>query len=150
RSPFYINTEPRPWLPRDSHLRRAAVSAFGFGGSNFHCVLEEAGVDLPGIDWDGDVQLIALSADRPEALLATLDGWPHGVAWEALRVEAARSRQRFDPKAACRLLLVVDRATTDLEPTLAKARALARAGRSSAAEGIFVGSGPAAEAGTLA
>ena len=42
-SPFYVNTEARPWLARAGHPRRAAVSAFGFGGSNFHCVLEEAG-----------------------------------------------------------------------------------------------------------
>ena len=43
RSPFYLNTEARPWLSPAGHPRRAAVSAFGFGGSNFHCVLEEAG-----------------------------------------------------------------------------------------------------------
>src|SRR5205085_8826248 len=36
RSPFYINTEERPWLPRPDHPRRAAVSSFGFGGSNYH------------------------------------------------------------------------------------------------------------------
>ena len=40
-SPVYLNTERRPWLPRKEHPRRAGVSAFGFGGSNFHCVLEE-------------------------------------------------------------------------------------------------------------
>ncbi len=144
RSPFYVNTELRPWLPRGDHPRRAAVSAFGFGGSNFHCVLEEAEPALPGIDWDGDVQIIALSADRPDALLAALDGLPRDLAWEALRGEAARSRASFRAGDACRLLLVVDRETTDLGRIAAKARALVAAGRSSAAEGIFVGSGPAA------
>ena len=44
--------------------RRAAVSAFGFGGSNFHCVLEEAGPEKTEIDWDGDVQILAYSSDR--------------------------------------------------------------------------------------
>lgn len=41
-SPFYVNTEARPWV-HDPHrpVRRAAVSSFGFGGTNFHCVLEE-------------------------------------------------------------------------------------------------------------
>src|SRR5262249_59796718 len=29
RSPFYVNAEPRPWLPTD-HPRRARVSAVGF------------------------------------------------------------------------------------------------------------------------
>jgi acyl transferase domain-containing protein/NAD(P)H-dependent flavin oxidoreductase YrpB (nitropropane dioxygenase family)/NADP-dependent 3-hydroxy acid dehydrogenase YdfG len=41
-SPFYLNTEARPWLKRaDGTPRRAGVSAFGFGGTNFHVVLEE-------------------------------------------------------------------------------------------------------------
>lgn len=41
-SPLYINTETRPWLSRiDGAPRRAGVSAFGFGGTNFHTVLEE-------------------------------------------------------------------------------------------------------------
>ncbi len=40
-TPFYVNTEKRPWLPKSGHPRRAGVSAFGFGGSNFHCVVEE-------------------------------------------------------------------------------------------------------------
>src|SRR5690606_18998145 len=41
-SPFYVNTEPRPWfLPPGVEARRAGVSAFGFGGTNFHAVVEE-------------------------------------------------------------------------------------------------------------
>lgn len=40
-SPFYLNTESRPWIRGSDHPRRASVSAFGFGGSNFHVTLEE-------------------------------------------------------------------------------------------------------------
>ena len=40
-SPFYLNTRARPWIRGSAHPRRAAVSAFGFGGSNFHVTLEE-------------------------------------------------------------------------------------------------------------
>lgn len=42
QSPFYVNTETRPWLHdgRD-HPRHCGVSAFGFGGTNFHTVLAE-------------------------------------------------------------------------------------------------------------
>jgi polyketide-type polyunsaturated fatty acid synthase PfaA len=40
-SPLYVNTEARPWIRhRQRPHRRAAVSAFGFGGTNFHFVLE--------------------------------------------------------------------------------------------------------------
>jgi acyl transferase domain-containing protein/acyl carrier protein/NAD(P)-dependent dehydrogenase (short-subunit alcohol dehydrogenase family) len=41
RSPLYVNTKLKPWtVPADS-VRRAGLSAFGFGGTNFHAVLEE-------------------------------------------------------------------------------------------------------------
>src|SRR5205823_12851679 len=83
-SPFYVNTEARPWMPRPGHPRRAAVSAFGFGGSNFHCVLEEAGPEKAGIDWDGDVQVLAFSAGDRDGLLEALDAWPAGLAWPGL------------------------------------------------------------------
>lgn len=38
---FYLNTETRPWVRGEDHPRRASVSSFGFGGSNFHVALEE-------------------------------------------------------------------------------------------------------------
>jgi acyl transferase domain-containing protein len=45
RSPCYINTKSKPWLAQPdedrAHPRRAAVSAFGFGGINAHVILEE-------------------------------------------------------------------------------------------------------------
>ena len=41
-SPFRVQTEPEPWMRRDEHTpRRAAVSAFGFGGINSHLLFEE-------------------------------------------------------------------------------------------------------------
>ncbi len=40
RSPFFVPTACRDWQ-RPDHPRRAAVSAFGFGGANVHVILEE-------------------------------------------------------------------------------------------------------------
>ena len=40
-SPFYVNTELKDWPEAACGARRAGVSAFGFGGTNFHVVLEE-------------------------------------------------------------------------------------------------------------
>ncbi len=40
-SPLYVNTELQPWTVPADGVRRAGLSAFGFGGTNFHAVLEE-------------------------------------------------------------------------------------------------------------
>ncbi len=40
-SPLYVNTKLKEWTVPADVPRRAAVSAFGFGGTNFHAVLEE-------------------------------------------------------------------------------------------------------------
>jgi acyl transferase domain-containing protein len=45
-SPFYLLCEPRAWDAPKSSPRRAGVSAYGFGGTNFHLVLEE---HVPGM-----------------------------------------------------------------------------------------------------
>ena len=46
-TPFTVNHELREWPQRDASIpRRAGVSAYGFGGTNFHVVLEE---HVPGM-----------------------------------------------------------------------------------------------------
>jgi acyl transferase domain-containing protein/NAD(P)-dependent dehydrogenase (short-subunit alcohol dehydrogenase family) len=40
-APACLLQAPRPWVAHPEHPRRAGVSAFGFGGTNFHAVLEE-------------------------------------------------------------------------------------------------------------
>jgi acyl transferase domain-containing protein len=71
-SPFYINTETRPWIQSDSGIpRRAGVSSFGFGGTNFHVALEEYQPEQAGAYRVHTVpQDIVISAGTPELLLA--------------------------------------------------------------------------------
>jgi len=40
-TPFALNHELGEWKPANGTPRRCGVSAYGFGGTNFHVVLEE-------------------------------------------------------------------------------------------------------------
>ncbi|MEU4556197.1 type I polyketide synthase [Micromonospora violae] len=68
-TPFTVDTVARPWEATDGP-RRAAVSAFGLGGTNAHVVLEEADGPVPPEPSaaDGPAELIVLSARTPEAV----------------------------------------------------------------------------------
>lgn len=68
-TPFFIPTEVHPW-PNGGDRRLAAVSSFGFSGTNAHVVLEEA-PELPvsKVDMRRPWHLLALSAKTPEALV---------------------------------------------------------------------------------
>ena len=107
RSPFYVNTQKRPWLPRPAHPRRAGVSAFGFGGTNFHCVLEEHGKRRERPGWDGDIEILACSSDRREEVRGWLNTLSADMPWAEVRNRAGRSRQEFKSEHAYRLLLPV-------------------------------------------
>ena len=143
-SPFYLNTQPRPWLKRD-HPRRAAVSALGFGGSNFHAVPEEHDAAKVTADWDGRAQVIALSAPDAQTLSRAVEPFTQPMPWDQLRLAAHRSRASFAASSAARLCLVVDKDVTDL-PKLAAAAKQAlssKAGQTSwsLSDGAFFGGG---------
>jgi len=145
-TPFYIPTEKRPWLPQGDNPRRAAVSAFGFGGSNFHTVLEEYGSVKSAAEWDGSVQLIPFSGENAAALEQRLAALPPESSWEALRAFAAVARKAFDSSAPCRLALAVERDRTNLAAMAANALAMLRSrpsGSWSTPDGAFFSAEPA-------
>ncbi|OWK42289.1 type I polyketide synthase [Fimbriiglobus ruber] len=143
-SPFYVNTKARPWLPRAEHPRRAALSAFGFGGSNFHCVLEEHRYEKPAVDWDGAVEILALGGATAAAVSTALAAV--GTDWPAFARAAEQSRGTFDPAAPCRLVVVAHRDLTDLPKLVAGATAKLAAEPAAAAwqtpDGVYYGTGP--------
>ncbi|MDE2491110.1 MAG: acyltransferase domain-containing protein, partial [Elusimicrobia bacterium] len=143
-SPFYLSLEKRPWTSPKGHPRRAAASALGFGGTNFHAVLEEHGAEKTEIDWDGDVELIAVSGNDANELAATLNPYAALKSWDEIRTAAVKSRTNFGARSSCRLVVVVEK-SSDLSALVAKAVSSLSANSGKASwslpEGVFFGSG---------
>jgi acyl transferase domain-containing protein/NAD(P)-dependent dehydrogenase (short-subunit alcohol dehydrogenase family)/acyl carrier protein len=121
-TPFYVNTQMRPWLARAEHARRAGLSAFGFGGSNFHAVLEEFTPTKLTPDWDGQVEILMLSGTL-STIRKALDKLPDTTTWNTFARAAEASRSAFDVTAEARLILVAHRPTTDLANLLKTTKA---------------------------
>ncbi|WP_052407466.1 type I polyketide synthase [Allokutzneria albata] len=103
RTPFYLNTRARPWVGNSVHPRRAALSSFGFGGSNFHLTLEE--YTGPATAWRHRSQpseLVLFSASSSDELLKSLRANRSG----SLADIARRSQRRFRATDAVRLAVV--------------------------------------------
>ena len=110
-SPFFINTEARPWIRGSDHPRRAGVSSFGFGGSNFHLALEEYQGENPRADRvrSFGAELVAISgadgatvADRARELArrSTEAGMLQRIAWESALAYQADAPARLAVVAA--------------------------------------------------
>ena len=92
-TPFFVNAFLREWIPTGADgVRRAAVSSFGFSGTNVHLVLREAPPPPP-------------PAPVPAPYLATLSArTPDALQRRALDLEAWLRRQPsqgFDLAAVC-------------------------------------------------
>ncbi|MEA3545350.1 MAG: SDR family NAD(P)-dependent oxidoreductase [Thermodesulfobacteriota bacterium] len=123
-TPFYVNTEARPWIPRGDHPRRAGISALGFGGSNFHCLLEEYQAAKQVVDWDGNVQIIPFSAADDADLKHQLSNFDADMEWSQLRLEADKRRQQYQSGDSSRLILVVEKDQTKRSAQLQNALAM--------------------------
>ncbi len=141
---LFLNDAARPWVAGPAP-RRAGVSAFGFGGSNFHCVVEAYPAQTE-IFWDGQVQILAFTGANRAQLRQRLEHLDVTLAWEPLRDLAAAQLRQFTADAPFRLLLLVEEGKTDLARIRANALNLLEkfSDRDSwnAPEGIFFGHGP--------
>lgn len=149
--PFYVASEIRPWLSSSDHPRTAAVSSFGFGGSNFHAVLSEHG-ETDQIAWDSGITLIAMSAADQDALLSELRSWKAFIETDpdrrAVAHRAAMSRARFRHDDAIRLVLVISKGE-DVRQSVDEAISRIESGKASQpSRGIYIGHG--SERGKLA
>ena len=129
-SPFFLNTRARPWVQGGAQPRRASVSAFGFGGSNFHVALEEYKGSGP--------RALRVRGAATEVLLlgaATAEGLSRGCRELAERLSAGASvsalarasQQGFDAASGWRLL-VLGASADDLSAKLAQAAERCSAG----------------------
>jgi acyl transferase domain-containing protein/phosphopantetheinyl transferase (holo-ACP synthase) len=129
-TPFYINTETRPWVHGAMHSpRRAGVNAFGFGGINAHVILEEYPhadeTSLPSLWRHWDSELVVVCGDDRAQLLAegrTLQQFLQANPGAALKDLAYTLSLRLDavPEPQARLAIVAD-SIQDLQQKLERA-----------------------------
>ncbi|MFE7046526.1 beta-ketoacyl synthase N-terminal-like domain-containing protein, partial [Streptomyces atratus] len=123
--PFYVNTEARPWVRSAGHPRRASVSSFGFGGSNFHVTLEEyvpSGTlaRVPPRHRSAPSELVLFSGASPSDLVP-----PEAYDDRPLAALARESHSAFSPTDPVRLAVVATD-TEDLREKYALALTLIR------------------------
>ncbi len=111
-SPFYLSGKARPWVHAAETPRRAAVSSFGFGGSNFHVTLEaHEGPGQPARHrlWPSELLLFS-AADGPSlarAIEAAREAGEDATSPDALLPHLAeRLAQDFDPGSAVAAYIV--------------------------------------------
>ncbi|MPY46361.1 acyltransferase domain-containing protein, partial [Streptomyces phyllanthi] len=110
-SPLYLNTRARPWVKAPSEPRRASVSSFGFGGTNFHLTLEEY---VPGPDVRATPA--PLSRTAPTELLLFSGDSPERVLERVEEVAAGRGDARGTQQSFAEVALATQRAFRPSDP----------------------------------
>jgi len=108
QSPFYLSLKSRPWFQEKNTPRRAAVSAFGFGGCNYHIVLEEYQSKKTETVWCGISEIFSFSGSSNKDLLSKLQTMTQDLAnadLNAIRRFATETRTYFSATDPVRLLL---------------------------------------------
>lgn len=136
KTPFQVLDQARPWITRGPYPRRAAVSAFGFGGSNFHCVLEEYSKGEKPVTWDSGAFLLSWSGDDKANVLLALEASSKQISTldqAGVHIIARQTRRDFQAGAAHRLTVWAS-GLDELNKRLAAAKILIGAG--TAAHGV--------------
>jgi acyl transferase domain-containing protein len=149
-SPFYLSTKARPWVRDGRHPRRASVSAFGFGGSNFHVALEEYRGPAPRAARLGTLarELVVLSGDDAAQVVsrarALAGEWSDVAGSSRLGALARESRESYRPDASARLALLAGDGAGLATALLEAAKRIEAAPRESFAlpDGTAYGAGP--------
>lgn len=106
---FYLNTEARPWVSAKKRPRRASVSSFGFGGSNFHVTLEEYVGPNAVKPWRTlPSELFLFSADSPDALDRQIRNVPTSASESEFAFRASETQETFDASAPARAAITAN------------------------------------------
>jgi len=158
-NPLYLSTRARPWFSSGNNPRRAGVNAFGFGGANFHAVLEEYGGKTcrepwlsPLPEWDTELLIfksasIADASARLQSIENQLASFPHS----SLKNLACTLAKTTPADDSVRIAIVTS-SVNDLKQKLENARAMLGGDKAEArdASGVYFSSKPAADAGKIA
>ena len=153
--PLYLLAEPQPWLAEDDLPRRAGASAFGFGGTNYHVVVEEHRPEAGDAPLGADAwpcEIFVLAAEDEAGLLRSLDRLDraverllvmpsHGEAPAPLTLRDLAYVAAVEARGGGRYRAAIVSASAEaLRRSIASTRLIV-SGESPSAPGVFVGHG---------